>query len=412
MTPRRPFRDGAAHPRRFVHQLLWSDDTSFVCQRRTIDGGGYRAADCLLERGELVTRALCRAPAGDGSTGSAGRKPATIDPAVADRKFVVGVVERRGWIRNRVCRSAIVVRGAPGGRELRSPQDGRHRFLVCAGSFAANGILVRHTAGIPKFTRRCGGHVKGRIAHGGKESAESDVGEWAIGGTSRLLIFAAGNGGLVPAQHSASLQYRSGFSNRALGDLHDESRAGRISRGADEGLLPGSHTTCRANAGGDVARVGVAHPPLGRPGERIGGGGRQRQSAADQLATIANTVDGDYFGTAGAAVAAGRAFNSGDQQTTTAVAMVNEKLARDFWPHSTAIGKRIRMPGEKQWREIVGVAKNANYTHWGEPPQRCVFLPFTQSYSDGMVLYVRSKGDPREILTPIQQAIHSAGPQF
>jgi predicted permease len=140
--------------------------------------------------------------------------------------------------------------------------------------------------------------------------------------------------------------------------------------------------------------------------------GRQRRSAADQLATIANTVDGDYFGTAGVAVAAGRAFDSGDQQTTTAVAMVNEKLAHDFWPHSTAIGKRIRMPGETQWREIVGVAKNANYTHWGEPPQRCVFLPFTQSYSDGMVLYVRSKSDPREILTPIQQAIHSAGPHI
>jgi predicted permease len=140
--------------------------------------------------------------------------------------------------------------------------------------------------------------------------------------------------------------------------------------------------------------------------------GRQRQSAADQLATIATTIDGDYFGTAGVAVAAGRALNSGDQQTTTAVAMVNEKLAHDFWPQSTAIGKRIRMPGETQWREIVGVAKNANYTHWGEPPQRCVFLPFTQSYSDGMVLYVRSKSDPREILTPIQQTIHSAGPHI
>jgi len=140
--------------------------------------------------------------------------------------------------------------------------------------------------------------------------------------------------------------------------------------------------------------------------------GRQQQSRADQLATIETTIDGDYFGTAGVAVETGRAFNSGDQETTTPVAMVNEKLARDFWPHSSAIGKRIRMPGEKGWREIVGVVRNANYTHWGEAPQRCVFLPFTQNYSDGMVLYVRSKGDPRDVLTPVQQTIHAAGPSI
>ena len=140
--------------------------------------------------------------------------------------------------------------------------------------------------------------------------------------------------------------------------------------------------------------------------------GRQRQSRAEQLATIAKTVDGDYFKTSGMRLDAGRAFSGGDQGTTTPVAMVNEKLAHDFWPRTSAIGKRIRMPGDKEWRQIVGVVKDANYSHWGEAPQRCVFLPFTQNYSDGMVLYVRSKGDPRDVLTPVQQVIHAAGPNI
>lgn len=140
--------------------------------------------------------------------------------------------------------------------------------------------------------------------------------------------------------------------------------------------------------------------------------GRQKQSRSEQLATIANTVDGDYFGTTGMRLDAGRSFNAGDRDTTTPVAIVNEKLAHDFWPHTSALGKRIRMPGGNQWLQIVGVARNANYSLWGEPPQRCVFLPFQQNYSGAMTLYVRTEGDPRNLLTPVQQAIHAAGPQI
>ena len=58
------------------------------------------------------------------------------------------------------------------------------------------------------------------------------------------------------------------------------------------------------------------------------------------------------------------------------------------------LGKRIQLPGEKEMRQIVGVARTANYTGWGEPPQPCVYVPLEQNYSDAMILYVRSKGDP------------------
>ena len=41
---------------------------------------------------------------------------------------------------------------------------------------------------------------------------------------------------------------------------------------------------------------------------------------------------------------------------------VNEKLAHDFWPDGAALGKRIRLRGEKQMRDIVGIARTANYS--------------------------------------------------
>jgi ABC-type antimicrobial peptide transport system permease subunit len=60
----------------------------------------------------------------------------------------------------------------------------------------------------------------------------------------------------------------------------------------------------------------------------------------------------------------------------------------------------------------VGVARTANYTAWGEPPQFCVYLPAEQNYSDTMALYVRTKGDPLQQITPVEREIHAAGPQI
>jgi putative ABC transport system permease protein len=139
--------------------------------------------------------------------------------------------------------------------------------------------------------------------------------------------------------------------------------------------------------------------------------GRQQRSQADKIATIINTVDRNYFETAGIAVDSGREFTNLDQETSTPVAMVNQKMAHDYWPRGDALGKRIQLPGEKQMRQIVGIARTANYTNWAEPPQLCVYVPLEQNYSDVMTLYVRTKEDPQQIVTAVQRELHAAAPQ-
>ena len=140
--------------------------------------------------------------------------------------------------------------------------------------------------------------------------------------------------------------------------------------------------------------------------------GRQQRSQADKLTTIVNTVDVNYFETAGVAVERGRVFTNMDLENSIPVAIVNEKMAHDYWPGDDALGKRIRLPGEKQMRQIVGVARTANYSTWAEPPQLCVYVPLEQNYSDAMTLYVRSKGDPQQILMPVQREVRAAGPEI
>jgi putative ABC transport system permease protein len=109
-------------------------------------------------------------------------------------------------------------------------------------------------------------------------------------------------------------------------------------------------------------------------------------------------------------IKSGREFTHLDQETSPPVAIVNEKMEHDYWPGG-AVGKRIQLPGEKQMRQIVGVAGTANYSNWGEPPQGCVYVPMEQNYADGLILYVRSKRNPQELLNPVEHEIHEAGPQ-
>jgi putative ABC transport system permease protein len=90
---------------------------------------------------------------------------------------------------------------------------------------------------------------------------------------------------------------------------------------------------------------------------------------------------------------------------------VNEKLADDYWPGGDALGKRLQVPGEQQIRQIVGVARTANYSSWGEPPQQCVYVPFEQNPLPAMTLYVRSSGDPQRTVASVERKIHAAGPR-
>jgi hypothetical protein len=107
----------------------------------------------------------------------------------------------------------------------------------------------------------------------------------------------------------------------------------------------------------------------------------------------------------------GREFDAIDGMSAQPVAIVNEKLARDFWPGVPALGKRLRVPGESQMRVVIGVARNANYSTWGEAPQRCVYVPMEQNLLPAMTLYVRSPGNPAHVVDAVLRQIAAVDPR-
>jgi predicted permease len=138
---------------------------------------------------------------------------------------------------------------------------------------------------------------------------------------------------------------------------------------------------------------------------------RPKRFQAEAISTIVNTVDAGFFEAAGIPIEQGRDFAPFDQETTIPVAIVNETLAHNFFPNGDAIGKRIRLPEQSQFRQIVGIARTANYTSWGEPPQACVYVPLEQSYSASMTLYVRTRRAPSDVVAPIRNMLRRNYPK-
>ena len=89
--------------------------------------------------------------------------------------------------------------------------------------------------------------------------------------------------------------------------------------------------------------------------------GRPRPAPGTEPLTDEISISGDYFDALGIQLVAGRRFTAADRADKPAVAIINETMARTFWPHENPIGRHIGGidPKSPDWREIVGVVRDA-----------------------------------------------------
>jgi predicted permease len=126
----------------------------------------------------------------------------------------------------------------------------------------------------------------------------------------------------------------------------------------------------------------------------------------DRTLIQVNTIGPDYFDVMRIPIVQGRAITPDDKAGGPKVAVINETMAKKFWPKGDALGKRFHFFGENEpWAEIVGVARNAKYNFLGEDPQSYIYEAHAQRYSGAQTLIVRTTGNPTPLLVPLEREL-------
>jgi putative ABC transport system permease protein len=123
-------------------------------------------------------------------------------------------------------------------------------------------------------------------------------------------------------------------------------------------------------------------------------------------------VTDDYFRVLGIPLIQGREFDSRDREDSLPVTIVNEALAREYFPHTGPLGRQIKlgMPdGKGPWLTIVGVVgdvkHNIVYKEMGYVEAPVAFRPLTQASGSSMFLAIRTAGSPLYLSSILQRQV-------
>jgi len=129
-----------------------------------------------------------------------------------------------------------------------------------------------------------------------------------------------------------------------------------------------------------------------------------------------NVTSPGHFRTLGIPLVAGRDFDARDRARTVRVAIVNERLARRFWPGESPIGKRLRNRSDREpaepWFEVVGVVRDSKYATVGEEPKPFMYQPIAQAYSPLAIVMVKSASGPMDALAGVRASVGAPDPNL
>jgi putative ABC transport system permease protein len=120
-------------------------------------------------------------------------------------------------------------------------------------------------------------------------------------------------------------------------------------------------------------------------------------------------VSPDYFRTLGIQQRAGRAFTDADDASAPQVVIINEALARQYFPQQDPVGKRLQTGDYSPtgpWLTIVGVVADVKYSGLNEAAQPTLYTSFQQNlWWRSMYLAVKADGDPLGLVNSVRNEV-------
>lgn len=141
-----------------------------------------------------------------------------------------------------------------------------------------------------------------------------------------------------------------------------------------------------------------------------------RMTAADFLSASLNNVTPGYFQTMGIRLLSGRDITWFDRDVKPVKVIVNQTLARQFFPGRNPIGQRIGYAGPdgiaKGDSEIIGVVSDAKYRSLREPIPPTVYNPAVNGLTHTFTLHLRTSQRPETVISPMREVLHSLDPEL
>jgi putative ABC transport system permease protein len=126
-----------------------------------------------------------------------------------------------------------------------------------------------------------------------------------------------------------------------------------------------------------------------------------------------NYVTPDYFETLRIPIKRGRTFNDSDNESAPKVAVINETMAKKFWPNQDALGRRFKSKdSEQKWAdiEVIGIVQDSKYKGIVEDPMPYLYKPLAQDYVPLRNIQVRTSVAPESLELQIAATIHELAP--
>ena len=140
----------------------------------------------------------------------------------------------------------------------------------------------------------------------------------------------------------------------------------------------------------------------------------QRVEAGSEPTINYTGVAGHWFETLGLKLVSGRSFNEIELGSRAPVAVIDERMAKRFWPTTNALGQRFRLQGDSATSiEVIGIVPNTRIEGVDDDtePDPMAYMPFqfVTSRNTGILMRVRS-GNPAAVMPAVRDAIRASDP--
>jgi putative ABC transport system permease protein len=162
--------------------------------------------------------------------------------------------------------------------------------------------------------------------------------------------------------------------------------------------LPGVESAAAVGAiphGGNVGVTSFTLPDRAAP------------PAGQEPRAQSNRADTNYFRTMKIPLVQGRVFSPQDKADAPLVIVINQTMARNYWPNANPLGQQVHLPDFDMTASVIGVVGDVRHDSLDELAQPQVYLPYAQHPHIFASMVVRTTGDPQSFANAVRGAIWS-----